>query len=126
VSRLKILYVFSLVLLGVLLVNTVFRPIATGDKYNELQRESLLETDAGWILQFDITNYEGEDKDYTVNVSVDGQLSTVTVTISNGETFTYIKDIHKELLDCQQCQVHIAVNKEGDATPVEQATYYLK
>jgi hypothetical protein len=126
VSRLRILYILSLVVLGALLVNAVLRPMATGGKYSEVQREGLLETDVGWVLQFDISNYEGEDKDYTVNVSVDGQLSTVTTSIKNGGTFTYIRDIHEDMLDCRRCQVYIAVKKQGEEIPFEEATYYLK
>jgi len=123
-SKLRIFYIFSLVLLGVLVVFTVFRPMSTGGEYSEVSRESLLQTENGWILQFDIMNYEDKDTDYTINVSVDGKSSTLTVSIRDEEAFTYIKHINRDMLT--DGVFSFTVYKEGEATPFEKATYYLK
>jgi len=42
-SRLKITYIFSLVILAVLIGVTVFKPMAVGGEYSEVERAHLLE-----------------------------------------------------------------------------------
>ena len=70
-SMVRVFYILSLVILAVLIAFTVFRPMASGDKYSEVQKEQLLETESKWIIQF-------------------------------------------------------AIYREGEATPLEEVTYYLK
>ncbi len=59
-SRLRAIYIAALVVLGVLLAFTVFKPMAMGEKYRQVQREQLLQTENEWIIQFDIINREGK------------------------------------------------------------------
>jgi len=122
-SRLRIFYIVSLLILGVLVALVVFRPMATGEEYSEVSRESLLQTENGWILQFVILNREGEDKSYTIEVLVDGKLSTATVSIRDGEQYTYVRQIRSEMLS--EGVVSYTIYKEGETTPFEQGTYYL-
>ena len=123
-SRLKIIYIVSLVILGVLIAFTVFRPMAVGREYSEVQRAQLLEAENEYIVEFDIINHEGEDKNYTINVLIDGKQYNESVLIPNGRMFTYIHHIHPNSLT--EGDVRIAIYKEGEATPFEKATYYLK
>ena len=123
-SRLRIFYILSLVILGVLLVFTVFRPMVTGVEYSQVQREHLLEEEDQWIIELHILNNERQDTDYAINVLVDGELCTDVVTIKPGRVFKYITHIYKDKLD--EGKVSLAVYKENEDTPFEQTTYYLK
>ena len=95
-----------------------------GKAYSEIQREQLLKTEDGWIIQFDIINHEGKDTNYTINVSVDGEPSTLTVTVKNEKTFTYIKHINPTMLN--EGEVTFIVYKEAGTVPLEEGTYCLK
>jgi len=123
-SRHKIIYIVSLVILGVLIGFAVFRPMATGSKYTEVQRGHLLQTDTEYIFQFDIINHEGKDKNYTINVLVDGKQNTEDVLIPDGQMFTYIHHVYLDRLT--EGKVSFTIYKEGEASPFEEATYYLK
>ena len=83
-SRLRILYIISLVILGLLLVFTVFRPMVTGGEYSEVQGMYLLEKADEWIIELHLLNHEGQDTNYTVDVLVDGDLCTDTIPIRSG------------------------------------------
>ena len=120
----RILYIVSLVILGILLVFTVSRPIAASVEYSQVQRTQLLEEENQWIIELHILNNEGQDTDYTINVLADGASSTDTVTIQPQKVFKYIAHIYKKNLDTGR--VSLTVYREGEATPFEQATYYLK
>jgi len=111
-------------ILGVLLVLTVFRPMASGSDYSEVQRAHLLEREDQWIIEFDIINREGEDMSYTIKVLADGKLYTESVLIRDGGMFTYIHHFYPDRLT--KNEVNFAVYKEGESTPVEQATYFLR
>ena len=123
-SKLRIIYITSLVILAVLIAFTVFRPMAVGGKYSEIQKEQLLETESEWIIQFDIINHEGRDQKYTINVMVGEELDTDAVLIRDGAKFSYIPHIRRDMITDKG--VSFAVYKEGEATPFEQVTYYLE
>ena len=122
-SRLKIVYILSLVVLGVIIASAVLQPMMAGEGRSEVQREQLLKIEDQWIIQFDLVNNEGKDQDYTINVVVDGKQSNESVLIPSGRVFTYIHHIYRDGLT--NGHVGFAVYKAGEATPVEQATYYL-
>ena len=48
-SKLSIFYVISLLILGLFVIFAIFNQMMSGEKYTEIQRESLLKTDDGWI-----------------------------------------------------------------------------
>ncbi|MBI3041027.1 MAG: hypothetical protein HYY80_05205 [Chloroflexi bacterium] len=123
-SKLRISHIASLVILGILLVFTVFRPIATGGKYSEVSREQLLQTEAEYIIQFDIINREGEAKKYTIKAVVDDYRYSEDVIIPDGRKFTYIHHIYPGRITAGNISFTIA--KEGEDSPFEQITYHLK
>lgn len=123
-SKLSIVHIASLVILGVLLVFTVFRPIATSGKYSEVSRGQLLQTEEEYIIQFDIMNREGEDKKYTIKVAIDDYRYSEDVLIPDGRLFSYINHIHPSRIT--DGKVSFTIFKEGEDTPFEQITYYLK
>jgi len=122
--KLRIIYIVSLVILGVLVAFTVFRPMATGEEYSEVQRAQLLEREDQWIIEFDIINREGKDMSYTIKVVSDGKSYTESILVRDGGMFTYIHHFYPERLTKKE--VSFAVYREGESTPIEQATYYLK
>jgi len=123
-SKLRIIYIVSLVILVVLIAFTVFRPMAIGGKYSEVQREQLLETESEWIIQFDIINHEERDQNYTINILVGEKSYTDSVLIRDGAKFSYIYHFRPDLETDRD--VSFTIYKEGEATPFEQATYHLK
>ena len=126
-SKLRIFYILSLLIVGALLVNTVFKPLATGEGYTEVQREGLLKRGEGWVIQFALVNHEGVDKRYTICVSVnDGKPYKEGVLLKDGRTFTFIRRIPSFELGGEKGKVDFAIYKEGKDTPFEQATYYLE
>lgn len=122
-SKFRIFYILSLVMLGVLLVFTVFRPMVIDKEYSQVQRQ-LLEKEDQWIIELHIFNREGKDTNYTINVLVDEELCTESIVIGSGEIFKYIHHIYKDGL--KRGEVSVAVYKEGEDTPFKQVTYYLK
>jgi len=123
-SKLRIVYILSLVILAVLIVFTVFKPMTASGKYSEIQREQLLEAKDEWIIQFDIANREGKDTKYTINVSVAGEQYNEEFLIRDGGIYTYIHHIPHNVVGTGE--VGVTIYKEGENTPFEQTTYYLK
>lgn len=124
VSKLRIIYIVALVILAVLIGFAVLRPLATGGKYSEVQKEQLLRTEDEWIIQFDIINRDGRDQNYTINVQIDGELSGGDVLIRDGSKFSYIHHIRRDMLT--NGEVSFTIYKEGEAVPFEEVTYQLK
>jgi len=123
-SKLRIFFIFSLVLLGVLVVFTVFRPMVSGEKYSEVSRESVIQGDDQWIIEFDIINKEGEDTSYIINWSTGGETYSETVLIKDGQKFTCIRHFYPATVS--EGKVHLTICKEGEATPFEDCTYYIR
>ena len=123
-SRLRIVYIISLVILGVLLVFTVFRPMTSGGKYSEVSRESTIQMEDEWIIQFDILNREGKDTDYIIDWSTGGETYSERVSIKDGQVFTHIRHVYPETV--KEGKVHLTIYKEGEAAPFEECTYYIR
>ena len=122
-SKLKLFYMVSLAALAALVVFTVFRPIVADREYSEIGRVELLQAEGEWIVQFDISNHEGKDIVYTVNVSVDGQKYGDRFVVREGGKYTYIHHILRDRVG--DSKVDVAIWKEGESAPLEQTTYYL-
>ena len=121
--KLRIIYIVSLVILAVLIGFTVLRPLATGGEYSEVSKEQLLQMENECIIQLDIKNHEGEDKNYTINVLIDGKLYSEDVLIPDGRIFSYIQHIYRDRMI--EGNVTFTIYKEGEPTPIEQITYYI-
>ena len=123
-SKVRIAYISLLIVLAVLFIFTVFRPMAVGSEYSEVQREKLLRAGDEWIFEFDIMNHEGRDINYDIEVFIDNRLYKQPVLILDGRKFTYIHHIrHDQVRDND---VSFTIYKEDEATPIKQATYHLK
>ena len=123
-SKLRIIYIASLVILGVLTAFIVFQPITGGTEYSEAQEAQLLEREDRWIIELHIFSHEAQDTNYTINVLVNEELSSESIRLRPGELFKYIHHISRDSLT--EGEVSVTVYKEGEATPLEEVTYYLK
>ena len=123
-SKLRIVFVISLVILGVLVVFTVFRPMTSGEKFSTVSRESIIEGEDEWIIEFDIINREGEDTRYIINWSTGGETFSERVLIKDEHKFTHIHHCYPETV--KEGKVHLTVYKEGEETPFEECTYYIR
>jgi hypothetical protein len=125
-SKLKLFLIFSLIILAALFVLAVFKPFATGANYTEVARQSLLQTQNEWILQFDILNHEGKDVNYTIHIlfSDKDNIYSEDFVVRDGGKFTYIHHINKNTIG--NGRVAYKIYKEKAEQPFEQGTYYLK
>ena len=89
-SKLRILFITSLIVLAVLFVVASKYILTSSSKYNDVVKEQLLETGDEWIIQLDITNRENRDASYIINTEVGGQLFVDGVTLKSGKMFSYI------------------------------------
>ena len=123
-SKLKVIYIVSLIILAVLIAFTVFRPMSTSGKYSEVQKVQLLEAEGEWAIELAILNHEDSDQNYTINILVDDELITDSISIKGNRMSNYNYSISRDMIT--RGEVSLAVYKEGQATPFEQITYYLK
>jgi hypothetical protein len=123
-ARFKLIYIVSLVILGTLIGFALIRPMATDRGYSEVSREHLLQTEHEYIIEFDIKNYEGEDKNYTINVLIDGNQYREDVLIPDGSVFTYVQHVYSDRLI--EKKVSFTICKDDETAPFEKMTYYLK
>ena len=122
-TKLRIVYIVSLVILGVLVVFTVFRPMAQGEKFSTVSHESIIEGEDEWIMEFDIINKEGEDTTYIIKWSTGGATYSQRVLIKDEYKFTSIYHWYPHTV--KEGKVHLTVYKEGEANPFEQCTYSI-
>ena len=123
-SKLRVFYIISLVILGVLVAITVFRPMGGGEEYSTVGREALLQAEDEWIIQFDIINHEGYDQIYTITAVIDGEPYHEDVSIEDDKMFTYIHHIRRDMVT--EGVASFTIFKQGEEVPFEEVTYYLK
>ena len=114
----------SILILGVLLVLTVFRPMASEEKGGIISQESVIEKADEWIIEFAIINREGEDTRYIINWSTGDETYNERVLIKDRHKFKYIYHCYPETV--KEGKVHLSVYKEGETTPFEETTYYIR
>lgn len=106
------------------MVFTVFRPMTSAEKFSTVSRESIIQGEDRWIIQFDIINREGEDTSYIINWSSGEDTYSERVSIKDGRTFTNIHFVYPEQV--KEGKVNLEIYKEGESTPFEQSTYYIR
>lgn len=121
----KKIYILSLVALGALLGLTFFQPLATGREYSAVQKEQMINTGDGWLIQFNLVNREGSDCSFTICEAVDTEDSCQeSVLIPPGGIYVYTHHLLSE--DVSQATVCYTIYREQEEEPVEKLTYYLK
>ncbi len=122
-SRLKLVLVLSLVIMGVMAGFAVFRPLVPGREYSAVARESVIKADDQWIIQFDIINQEAKDMSYNLVWLNGGEKSTESVLVGKGRVFSYIRHIYLNTL--KEASVTLTIYKDGETAPFETVTYHL-
>ncbi len=122
-SKLRVVYIVSLLILGVLLFFTVLKPLVKGSEYSEVARMALIQGNNEYIVEFDIINREGETKKYYINALIDGEIDSRNCTIQDGSTSHYIYHLYPEKINDKR--VTFTIYKEGEDTPFEELTYYI-
>ena len=124
-SKLKIFFILSLVLLGVLLGFTVVKPMTTLDKFSAIASESIIKKEHEWIIVISIINKEDEPVIYSIAWSSGGEVyNSKHVLIKSGRTFTDMHYVYPET--AKDGKINLTIHKGDDPTPVEQSTYYVK
>ena len=122
--RLRVIYVASMVALVGLLALTVVRPTVLGRGSTEVLRQQLQQTDDEWVMQFDLSNQEGRQVTYRIEVSVLGQSYADKVSLADGQGYTYRHHVAKAGVD--QAEARVAVYREGESSPTSQTSYLLR
>lgn len=121
-TRLRIIYILSLILMAVLLVYAVYKPMTSEEKRSTIARESIIETESEWIIQFDIINREASDANYTINWSTGDVAYSESVAIKNGGVFTYIQHIYPHM--AKKGSVSLVIYKKGESEPLIKRDFY--
>jgi hypothetical protein len=113
--KLRIFYIASLVILGLLLVFAVYKPMNSSEQYSLVTWESIIEGENQWIVQFDIINHEQRDMDYYICWVTGEDTYEENVSIKDGGVFTYIHHIYPRMVE--KGKVGLVVYKEGGDVP---------
>lgn len=123
ISKVKILYVASLVTLGIMMAFMLLRPLSTEVEYSEVSRIEFIRSEDECILEIDILNHEGRDQNYVVNTLFDDKQYSERIMISDGKIHTYICYIYPDqVIDAKFV---CSICKEGENSPIEEVAYYL-
>lgn len=122
---LKVIYILSLAVLGVLLILTFFQPRATGKEYSTVQKEQVIKTTTGWNIQFELVNVQEENNTYEINEMLGTGVSyRGSVTIPGGGAYVFTHHIYSD--DVVEGKVNYLIYKNNELEPVEKLTYFLK
>ncbi len=121
-SRLRLIFVLSLVILAGVFIATIYF-IPSGQSYIESKRAQIIDGGNEWILQYDIINGEQRDIKYTIFVTVDDAVYKDSTVVKPGKTYTYIHHIYPQQLE--EGKVTFALYEDGKAEPIEQVTCYI-
>ena len=121
----KIIYILSLIALGIMMILAFLKPLATGKEYSTVQKEQVTQTEEGWLIKFEVANGEKEQQTYTVEESLDNSKPyRESVTIPGGGTYEYSHHIYRE--DVAGGMVNYHIYRNSTPEPVEKLTYHLK
>ena len=121
----RVVYIVSLVVLGILTCFLFIHPFTKGNKYDTVQKEQLLKTKDGWIIQFDLINSTEKDIRYSIKIGGNNvQPYEESVIVRSRGVFTYIHHIQKSTFADKK--LNISIFREGAKKPFETATYYLE
>ncbi len=121
-SKLRIIFVISLVVLTGIFIYTIYL-IPSGEKYPESRTVQIIDADNEWILQYDIVNSYERDIKYTIIVTVDDVVYTDTTVVKPDKMYTYIHHIYPSQLT--EGKITFALYENDKEKPVERAIYYI-
>ena len=120
-SRLKIIFILSIVILAAVFVTT-FYVIPSQLDLPESKNLQIIEAENEWILQYDIFNNEDRDISYEILATADGNTFSESTVVKSGREYTYILHIPRQNTD--DSEVTFTVFEEGKQEPIEQ--YIIK
>jgi hypothetical protein len=121
--KLRIVFILSLAILAALAVSTVYF-LPSGESYVESKKLKIIAEDTEWILPYDILNRDEQDKQYAMEITVDGAIYHDETTVKKGKYYTYLFHIQPEQLVAGN--VGFTVYEQGKAVPVDQATFQIE
>ena len=121
-SKLRLIFILSLVILAGVFIATVFF-IPSGRDYPTSKKVQIIGGDDEWILQCDIVNNEERDVEYNIVVAVDDAVYRESTVVRPGKVYTYLHHVYPRQL--KEGRVTFALYEEGKAEPIESATYYI-
>lgn len=122
-SRLRSVFIISLVILAAIFISTMLF-IPSGQNLEESNRVQIIKGDEEWILQCDITNNQGRDINYVFSVVVDDVVHQDSTMVEQGQTYTFIHHIYPEQLVAGE--VTFTLREKGKAEPIEQVVYNIE
>jgi len=126
-SKLRLAFLASLVILGILVVLGLSGPLTSLEKFSTICRESAIKDEENnqWIIQFDIMNKGGKDTNYLIEFSTGGEVYySEPVLVKDGGKFTIVHHVYPET--AKEGKINLAIYKEGESTPFEQITYPVR
>lgn len=121
----RVIYLLSLVALGVLFVMAFFMPLATGKEYSTVQKEQVIKKREGWVIQFELVNVQEENSAYEIHEMLGtGASYRGSVIIPGGGAYVFTHHIFSE--DVVDGKVNYLIYRNNIPDPVEKLTYYLK
>ncbi len=121
-SRLRLIFVLSLIILSAVFVSTIYF-IPSGQDDIASKRARIIAAEEQWILQYDIINNKDRDIKYTIHVTIDDVAYRDSAVVKPGKTYTYIRQISPQEL--VEGKVTFTLYEEGKSEPVEEVTYHI-
>jgi hypothetical protein len=118
------IYIASLVLLAAAVALSIFRPLARGAHYNDVQRESLIRNEREWVLQLDLVNNGDAAETYQIRADKDGQIYDDQVSLNAQQEYSYIQHFPRQA--GQDHNLDVTVYSPGLDRPVERLHYNLE
>ena len=121
-SKLRLLFISSLVILAGVFITTISF-IPSGQDYSNSSKVRIIDGEDEWILQYDILNNEERDTAYSIQITIDSEIYKNSTVVKQGKSYSYIRHIYPQQL--LRGEINFVVYKEGINEPIENVTYYI-
>jgi len=111
----KSIYIFLLLVCIALVFYAGFYLIESG--YEPAYAFCLVKQDNEYIMNLDISNTEVENRNYSINVIVDGKKYLEYISLGSGRQFTYQHHIYLPLIEKK---VNVLIYKENEPDPISE------
>ena len=117
----KSIYIF-LLLVCIALVLYAGYLISSRADMNQPMRSVFVKQDNEYIMNLDISNTEVENRNYSINVIVDGRKYLEYISLGSGRQFTYQHHIYLPLIENK---VNVLIYKENEPDPISENIYTI-
>lgn len=119
--RLKVIYISLLILLALVVVYSVSQPMSKGSQHSDIKQEQVIKSDDEYIVQFILANPESTPTEYRIETFIDGKRYVDQVTLTEGNTYVYVRRIQYKTVINREVNFVILKNE----APIREVTYYL-